>query len=102
LRVLVDRVWPRGVTKKAAALDLWLKDVAPTTALRKWYGHEPARWAEFQTRYRAELSARDEAVARLSSLIESGRVTLLYAAREEGLSHALVLRDFMRERLSHH
>jgi uncharacterized protein YeaO (DUF488 family) len=92
-------VWPRGVTKGAAALDLWLKDVAPSAPLRKWYGHEPARWAEFQTRYRAELTANEEAVARLRSMIESGPVTLLYAARDESLSHAVVLRDFMRERL---
>jgi uncharacterized protein YeaO (DUF488 family) len=98
-RVLVDRLWPRGVRKEAAALTLWLKDIAPSPELRQWFGHDPARWAEFARRYRAELAANPAALARLGELARSGRLTLLYGARDAAHSHALVLADTLRDYL---
>lgn len=81
-RVLVDRVWPRGISKDEAALTLWLKDIAPSTELRKWFDHRPERWDEFQRRYRGELSSgKEDALDALASLLEHGRVTLLYGTR---------------------
>ena len=97
-RVLVDRLWARGLTKEKAALDLWLKDIAPSTELRKWFSHDPTKWEEFQKRYRAELEKNGEAVARLRDEMAKGPVTLLYGARDQEHNEALVLRDF----LSHH
>jgi len=80
-RILVERLWPRGVTKEKAALDLWLKDVAPTPELRKWFGHDPAKWKQFEQRYWKELDARTAAVALLRQKIKRGTVTLVYATR---------------------
>jgi len=97
-RVLVDRLWARGLTKEKAALDLWLKDIAPSTELRKWFSHDPAKWEEFQKRYRAELETNDEAVARLREELRKGPVTLLYAARDQEHNEALVLRDYLVRR----
>ena len=94
-RVLVDRIWPRGVAKESAALTLWLKAIAPTAALRKWFGHDPARWTEFRRRYRAELDANPAAVEELGRLVGAGRVTLVYAAHDRTHNHALVLAEFM-------
>ena len=94
-RVLVDRIWPRGVARKDAALTLWLKDIAPGNELRRWFGHEPARWAEFQKRYRAELDGNDEAVAQLRALLGKGRVTLLYGARDEAHNNAVALAEYI-------
>jgi uncharacterized protein YeaO (DUF488 family) len=95
-RVLVDRIWPRGVSKGEATLDEWLKDVAPSTALRQWFGHDPARWAEFQRRYRKELDGNPEARQALASLRKrKGRVTLLYAARDEEHNNAVVLQGLL-------
>ena len=99
-RILVDRVWPRGVTKEAAALTLWFRDIAPTPALRKWFGHDPARWAEFRRRYREELAGNAVAVAHLRAFLKEGPVTLLYGARDPDHNHALVLEEFMRRRAS--
>ena len=96
-RVLVDRLWPRGVSKERAALALWYKDAAPSTALRQWFGHAPDRWAGFQERYRAELQADDAALAPLRDLLRRGPVTLLYAARDERHNEAVVLRDVLLE-----
>jgi uncharacterized protein YeaO (DUF488 family) len=90
-RVLVDRVWPRGLTKERAAVDLWLKDIAPTGALRKWFGHEASRWDEFQDRYRAELDTNDEAVSRLREVMAQGPVTLLYGAHDQEHNNATAL-----------
>ena len=94
LRILVDRIWPRGLSKEAAGLDLWLKDIAPSPALRTWFGHDPARWREFQARYREELKAPERAAA-LERLRTLGRgsqvVTLLFGAREERHNHAVML-----------
>jgi uncharacterized protein YeaO (DUF488 family) len=96
-RVLVDRLWPRGVRKQTAALALWLKDIAPSTALRQWFNHDPARWQEFRRRYRAELDSNQEAVAQLRHLVAHGRVTLLYGAHDELHNHAVLLAEYMRE-----
>lgn len=96
-RVLVDRLWPRGVSKEQAALTLWYKEAAPSTALRQWFGHAPDRWAEFQERYRVELQADDAALAPLRDLLRRGLVTLLYAARDERHNEAVVLRDVLLE-----
>jgi uncharacterized protein YeaO (DUF488 family) len=95
-RVLVDRVWPRGVSKEEADLALWLKDIAPSTALRKWFGHDPARWDEFQKRYREELDADQSAVDQLRGLLKKGRVTLLYGARDTEHNQAVALAAYMQ------
>ena len=96
-RVLVDRVWPRGMTKDKAALTLWLRDIAPSDALRKWFDHKPERWDEFQARYHEELSGRQEPLSELASLLEHGRVTLLYGAHEERFNNAVALADYLRK-----
>ena len=94
-RVLVDRLWPRGLTKAKASVDLWLKDIAPTTELRKWFGHDPAKWSEFKTRYRAELRENDQHVAFLKGEIAKGVVTLLYGAKDEEHNEAVLLQEFL-------
>lgn len=99
-RILVDRLWPRGLKKDVARVDVWLKDIAPSTALRQWFRHDPARWTEFRARYFAELAARSEPVAQLRQMSRRGPVTLLYAARDECHNHAVALREFLRERPS--
>lgn len=99
VRVLVDRVWPRGVSKEHAAADHWLKEIAPTTALRKWFGHDPERWIEFRKRYRAELDDNGEAVDQLLEIARHDPVTLLYSARDEEHNQAVVLADYLRDRL---
>lgn len=95
-RVLVDRLWLRGLRKGEAAVDDWVKEVAPSPALRKWFGHYPARWAAFQQRYRAELMD-NPALDHLAALVAEGPTTLLYAARDEAHNHALVLADYLRK-----
>jgi uncharacterized protein YeaO (DUF488 family) len=97
-RVLVDRLWPRGLTKASAAISLWRKDVAPTAALRRWFGHDPARWDEFRRRYETELRAKTESLAELKQLAKSAPLTLIYAARDPAHNHALVLRDVILRR----
>ena len=96
-RVLVDRVWPRGITREKAALTLWLKDIAPSTELRKWFGHEPARWEEFRKRYREELADKQGPLRELASLLEHGRVTLLYGAHAERYNNAVALADYLKD-----
>ena len=96
-RVLVDRLWPRGLRKEKAALTCWLKEIAPSSGLREWFGHDPERYGEFARRYRAELAGNKEEVARLEDLVKEGPVTLLYAAHDEMHNHALVLADYMRK-----
>jgi uncharacterized protein YeaO (DUF488 family) len=96
-RVLVDRLWPRGLRKESAALTLWFKEIAPSPELRKWFAHDPARWTEFSRRYLAELKHNDEAVAQLKALSARGRMTLLYAAHDVDHNHALVLADYLRK-----
>jgi uncharacterized protein YeaO (DUF488 family) len=95
-RLLVDRVWPRGITKEAAALTMWIKEVAPSTALRKWFGHDPQRWPEFHRRYLDELVANAPAVDRVRGYVEAGRTTLLYAAHDPAHNNAVVLADYLR------
>jgi uncharacterized protein YeaO (DUF488 family) len=96
-RILVDRLWPRGVSKEDAKLTLWLKDIAPSTELREWFGHESSRWHEFSRRYRAELKANEAAVAEIATFLRSGRVTLLYGARDTEHNEAVVLADYLHE-----
>ncbi len=98
LRVLVERLWPRGLTKERAAIDLWLKEIAPSAELRTWYGHDQAKWAEFQKRYRAELRANAEAVKQLKQKGKGNTVTLVYAARDEEHNSALVLKMLLEGR----
>jgi uncharacterized protein YeaO (DUF488 family) len=97
-RVLVDRVWPRGVKRDDAALDEWLRDIAPTAELRKWFGHDPARWTEFNKRYRKELDGNPQAVDRLHQALARGDVTLLYGARDEEHNQAQVIAGYLRDR----
>lgn len=97
-RVLVDRLWPRGVAKTALPLDEWAKDAAPSPSLRKWFGHDPARWREFQARYFAELDARPDAVEELLRRARRGALTLVYAARHPEHNHALALAAYLRAR----
>lgn len=98
-RVLVDRLWPRGVSKDRAEVALWLKDVAPSDALRKWFGHDPERWPDFQKRYRRELQDRSASVAQIRKLEREHKiVTLLFGARDEEHNQAVVLRDFLSRR----
>ena len=90
-RILVDRLWPRGLTKEKANVDLWLKGIAPTTELRKWFGHEPAKWNNFKKKYVAELKENKEPVSVLKEKMKKGTVTLLYGAKDEEHNEALVL-----------
>jgi uncharacterized protein YeaO (DUF488 family) len=96
-RVLVDRLWPRGVSKERAALDLWAKDVAPSTELRRWFGHDPARWQAFR-RYRQELAAHPEALQPLLKAAAKGPLTILYGARDTRHNEAVVLQQVLEER----
>jgi uncharacterized protein YeaO (DUF488 family) len=96
-RILVDRLWPRGLTKEKAKVDLWLKDVAPSTELRKWFAHDPARWSEFQSRYLDELKSNSEPLAQLKEKSAHGPVTLLYAARDEEHNEAVVLKNLLKK-----
>lgn len=96
-RVLVDRIWPRGVCREGAALDLWLKDIAPSTALRKWFGHDPSRFAAFRDRYRQELKENPQPVAELAALARKGDVVLLYSAHDEKNNQAEVLAEYLKE-----
>ena len=94
-RVLVDRLWPRGVRKDDAAVDVWLKELAPSAELRKWFGHDPARWQEFRERYAAEVRQHPELVGQLRDLARKGPVTLVYSARDEVHNDAVVLRSLV-------
>ena len=94
-RVLVDRLWPRGVKKSEAAIDHWMKDLAPSTDLRKWFGHDPVRWEEFRRRYAAETRKHQEELDRLRNLTREGMVTLIYSAHDETHNDAVVLREIL-------
>ena len=95
LRVLIDRLWPRGLSKDAAHVDLWLKDVAPSTELRKWFAHDPDKWAEFRQSYLAELRDQSEALSQLRAHMRKGCVTLLYGAKDEAHNNAVVLKTLL-------
>lgn len=96
-RILVDRIWPRGVSKERAAIDLWLKEVAPSPALRTWFAHDPDRWMEFRARYARELDG-NEAVERIRKRLAEGPVTLLYSARDREHNQAVALAAYLAER----
>lgn len=98
IRVLVDRLWPRGLTREEVTVDLWLKDAAPSAALRRWYGHDPRRWASFARKYRAELAERVELLRLLDGLCRRGRVTLVFDASSMLQNNAVVLHDVLAER----
>lgn len=98
-RLLVDRIWPRGVSRHDLQIDEWIRDVAPSAKLRKWFGHDPARWEEFQRRYRAELDSQPEAVERCLVWCRKGPVLLLFGARDREHNQAVVLRDYLSERV---
>jgi uncharacterized protein YeaO (DUF488 family) len=100
-RVLIDRLWPRGVKKTDAKIDEWMKDIAPSTSLRKWFGHDPARWAEFQHRYEAEVRQHPEYLERLRMLAREGPLTLVFAAHDEAHNDAVVLKDMLLSRRGH-
>jgi uncharacterized protein YeaO (DUF488 family) len=94
-RILVDRLWPRGVKKVEAAIDEWIKDIAPSTALRKWFGHDPARWEEFRRRYTAEVHRHPDQLSRLRMLARQGPITLVFSAHDEVHNDAVALRDVL-------
>jgi uncharacterized protein YeaO (DUF488 family) len=98
-RVLIDRLWPRGVTKDEARIDLWMRDIAPSDDLRRWFGHDPARWEEFEARYRAELTDKGDEVDQLVERAANRRVTLVYGAHDKRHNNAVVLRELLDERL---
>jgi uncharacterized protein YeaO (DUF488 family) len=95
-RILVDRLWPRGLTKEKAKVDLWLKDVAPSNELRKWFAHDPSKWTEFQARYKEELRSDAEPFASLKQELKKGPVTLVYGAKDEEHNEAVVLERMLQ------
>ena len=94
-RVLVDRIWPRGVSRERAAIDEWLKEIAPSTELRRWFGHDPGRWPEFRRRYARELARQPDLLAHVRSLGSQGVVTLLYSARDREHNQAVALAEIL-------
>jgi uncharacterized protein YeaO (DUF488 family) len=98
-RVLVDRLWPRGLSKEALGIDAWLKELAPSIELRKWYAHDVERWDEFQERFWQELEEQQTAVEELAGRANDGRVTLVYAARDTEHNNAVALRDYLEQRM---
>jgi uncharacterized protein YeaO (DUF488 family) len=98
-RLLVERLWPRGVKKEALKADAWLRDVAPSTELRKWFSHDPAKWAEFQRRYRAELDARPDAWQEILSAARAGKVTLLFSSHDTEHNNVVALREYLAPKL---
>ncbi len=99
-RVLVERLWPRGVSKENAAVDVWLKEIAPSAVLRKWYSHESAKWERFRQKYRKELDGNEVAVAQIKQIVKSGTVTFVYAAKDEQHNSAVVLKAYLEGRAS--
>jgi uncharacterized protein YeaO (DUF488 family) len=97
IRILVERLWPRGITKERASVDLWLKDVAPNTELRKWFGHDPAKWEQFCERYAAELEQKKDAINLLKQKSKEGTITLVYAARDEKHNSAVALKELLEQ-----
>ena len=94
-RILVDRLWPRGLTKAKASIDLWLKEIAPSTELRKWFGHDPANWTKFKSRYLSELKHNPEQLALLKQYAAKGPITLVYGARDEQHNEAIILQALL-------
>ena len=98
-RILVDRLWPRGLRKEAAALDGWMKEIAPSNELRKWYGHDTSKWREFKRRYAAELADRDDLLRELEDKARAGTLTLLFGAKEERYNNATALKEMLEKRM---
>jgi uncharacterized protein YeaO (DUF488 family) len=97
VRILVERLWPRGLSKKNAKVDVWLKDIAPSTELRKWFSHDPSKWEEFRARYFKELNKNREAVKKLLDITEGSDVTFVYASREKEYNSAAALKDYIEK-----
>lgn len=97
-RVLVDRIWPRGISKEEAKIDHWCKEIAPSTALRKWFGHDPARWVQFKRRYYTELDEKREAIDDLRKLARGKTVTLVFGAKDEEHNQAVALKEYLGRR----
>ena len=95
VRILVDRLWPRGLTKEKASVDLWLKEIAPSTELRKWFGHDPNKWRGFRGRYQTEIKHQDDLFKALKQKAREGTITLVYGARDKKHNEALVLKQFL-------
>jgi uncharacterized protein YeaO (DUF488 family) len=98
-RVLVDRLWPRGMSKEKACIDLWLKDIAPSNELRKWFDHEPQKWSEFKERYFAEIEPRRWILESLEEKMKEGRVTLLYGSKELQINNAVALKEYLENKI---
>ena len=96
-RILIDRLWPRGLTKEKASVDMWLKAIAPTTELRQWFGHDPQKWPEFQKHYSHELEANKEAVDTLRTQLKQRPMTLVYSAKDEQYNDAVVLKAYLEK-----
>ena len=96
-RILVDRLWPRGLTKEKAAADFWLKEIAPTTELRKWFAHDPDKWKRFRGRYETEIAHNPDLITVLKEKARKGTITLIYGARDEKHNEALVLKQFLEK-----
>jgi uncharacterized protein YeaO (DUF488 family) len=97
-RILIDRLWPRGLTKEKAKVDLWLKDIAPSTELRQWFGHDPSKWNEFKKRYHDELKKNREIIVKLVEQLKTGKVTLVYGAKDEEHNDAVVLKEYLEKK----
>jgi uncharacterized protein YeaO (DUF488 family) len=97
-RILVDRLWPRGLTKEKARVDWWVKDIAPSNKLRKWYGHDPEKWGEFKRRYYEEIGSQQEPLELLLKKAEQGTITLLYGSKEEKLNNAVALKEYLERK----
>jgi uncharacterized protein YeaO (DUF488 family) len=103
-RILVDRIWPRGMSKDKAKIDLWLKDITPSNQLRKWFGHDQRKWSEFEEKYHKELGDKESLITTVLEKMLSGNVTLLFGARDEKFNNAVALKQYIdeRQRSSHH
>ncbi|CAJ38195.1 DUF488 domain-containing protein [Methanocella arvoryzae] len=99
-RVLIGRLWPRGVSRSRIALDLWLKDIAPSTELREWFGHDPGKWGEFRSRYWRELDGKKREVATIMQKLRTGPVTLIYSARDREHNAAVALKEYLEQKVS--
>lgn len=97
-RILVDRLWPRGLSKEEAAVDVWLKEIAPSNELRKWFSHDPAKWPEFEKRYLAELQRDPNSLSQLKGIVHQGKATLLYGAKDEEHNQAVVLQKLLERK----
>jgi uncharacterized protein YeaO (DUF488 family) len=96
-RILVDRLWPRGISKEKAGIDLWMKELAPSDKLRRWYGHDPSRWEEFRARYLKELEVKEDLISQLREMNREGMVTLIYAAKDIHHNNAAVLKEVIEQ-----